>query len=127
MTISKVDWKLFDNTLVDKLVKANPDIDLSKVYYQEFNNSFLLKTEELFRPLGCIPCLTGSPSQNDFGDITLGEMVLLNYKNLAIENNFRIGNDIAEELATNVWICPNCKRWIFDFLPKYDTMSTIGS
>lgn len=127
MMIFKVDWSNYDNDFIQRFKKTNPDVKLSEVFFNSENNTFYKKHGNYNRPLGCIACLTGIISQTDFGDITIGDLVLLNYKNFAIDNGFKIGNDIAEELATNIWLCPNCKRWIFDFLPKYNTMSIVGS
>jgi hypothetical protein len=127
MKISKVDWKIFDQNFKDKFIQINKDVNLSDVLFNSENNSFVIKINDSYKPLGCIPCISGNHWQTEEGDIAIGDIVLLNYKNLSIDKNFKIGNAVAQDLANNIWICPNCNRWIFDYLPKYDTMQIIRS
>ncbi len=127
MKIYKADWKLFDKRFVDRFVKINPNVNLLEVLYNSENNSFLINKDGISKPLGCLHCIAGDHWQTDNGDIAIGEVVLLNYKNLSIDYNFKIGNAVAQDLANNIWICPNCNRWIYDYLPKYDTMQIIRS
>lgn len=127
MKISKVDWKIFDQHFKDKFIQINKDINLLDVLFNSENNSFLIESNNEYKPLGCVSCIDGSHWQTDEGDIAIGEIVLLNLKNLSIDKNFKIGNAVSQDLANNIWICPNCNRWIFDYLPKYDTMQIIRS
>lgn len=127
MKICKVDWKLFDQKLKDNFIKVNPHENLFEVLFNSENKSFLIEKDGIKKSLGCLSCLSGDSWQNDEGDIAIGDIVLLNYKNLSIEKNFKIGNAVAQDLANNIWICPNCNRWIFDYLPKYDTMQIVRS
>lgn len=127
MKICKADWKLFDKKIIDKFIKVNPQVNLLEVFFDFERKSFFLDKDGITKPLGCLSCINGEPWQTDEGDIAIGDVVLLNYKNLSIEKNFKIGNAVAQDLANNIWICPNCNRWIFDYLPKYDTMQIIRS
>ena len=127
MKIYKADWKLYDTYFKDKFRKINPDINLLEVLFNSENSSFFIEKDGIKKSLGCLSCIGGNSWQTDEGDIAIGDVVLLNYKNLSIEKNFKIGNAVAQDLANNIWICPNCNRWIFDYLPKYDTMQIIRS
>lgn len=121
MMICKVDWKQFHKKFIDNFIKSNSDINIDDVLFDDSNKSFLIKTNEITKVLGCLKCLDGKIDQDHYGDIKINDLTLINCRNFAIENNLKIGNDIAEEISNNIWICPNCKRWIFDFLPKFDT------
>lgn len=127
MKICKIDWKIYNKEFIDKFIKKNPNVNLNEVLFNSLNNSFILKENNVTKVLGCTSCLSNDVWQNDEGDIAVGNLVLLNLKNLSIEKNLPLGNTVAQDLSNNIWICPNCNRWIFDFLPKYDTMSIARS
>jgi len=127
MMTCKADWKFYTKSFIDKFVKANPNINLNDVLFVEKNKSFAISKNDQLIPLGCNYCIEGDVWQTEDGDITIGNTILLNCKNFAIDNNLKIGNEIAEEISNNIWICPNCRRWILDFLPKFDTLKMTGS
>jgi hypothetical protein len=125
MTISKLDWSLLKEETKNKLLELVPKKDLDSFCYIEENQSFaVIENPQITRPVGCLTCLEGEKGQDDLGNITLGGLTLLNYKDLIDLEKLPTASESALEMAPNVWICPNCERWIFDYLPKYDTIPT---
>lgn len=121
MKICKVDWKLIDSYLRAKLLKLAPNKTVNDFYFNIENKSFIVYEQEHIRPVGCYSCLQNDVGQDELGNITIGGISLLNYKYLIDTQNFPILNDAAFYISDNVWLCPNCGRWIFDFLPNYTT------
>jgi hypothetical protein len=120
MKICKVDWKLIESNIRKKLLKLAPNKSVDDFYFMEENKSFVVFEKDTYmRPVGCHCCLDESIGQDEFGNKTIGNTSLLNYKNLIDTQNFPVLNDAARYISDNVWLCPNCGRWIFDFLPKY--------
>ena len=120
--IYKTNWNEFDYEFKSMFQKKFKDVDLNNVLFNSENNSFLLSEKNIKKTLGCIKCLFGNVSQDDAGDITIGDLTLINYKNYILDNNLNLDDEVANETSVNVWICPNCSHLIFDFLPKYDTI-----
>jgi len=119
---SKIDWKKFNKNIIEKIKKNIPENKFMELEYDKDNSSFYHWINSTKCPIGCLFCLNDEISQDNFGDIKIGEMTLLNCKDLIDKNLIEINNNISLEMSPNVWLCPNCNRWIFDFLPKYDTI-----
>jgi len=126
MTTCKVDWSIYSKEFIEKFINANPKINLQNVLMDAETKTFLVDTKGYLRPIGCEFCIDGNIWQNDLGDFVIDNSPLINYRNFAIENDFKVGNELAEELSNNIWICPHCKRFIFDFMPNYDNLSFRG-
>jgi len=121
----KPEWQNFTKDFIEKFSKINPKINLSDVNFDSEKKSFYIIQNGNKRPLGCVPCISGETWQNEEGDIVIGNLKLMNYVNYVQENKLNILNPINEQFASNVWICPNCNRIIFDFLPRFDVMPIV--
>ena len=124
---SKIDWKKIDKKIIKKIKNLIPQNKFLDLEFDSINNSFFYYINSERCPVGCLSCLKDEISQNYFGDIKIGEITLLNCKDLIDKNIISIDNQISIEMSPNVWLCPNCGRWIFDFLPKYDTIKQARS
>jgi len=124
---SKIDWKKIDKKIINKIKNLIPQNKFLDLEFNSINNSFFYYINSERCPVGCLSCLKDEISQDYFGDIKIGEITLLNCKDLIDKNIISIENQISIEMSPNVWLCPNCGRWIFDFLPKYDTIKQARS
>lgn len=123
MMSCKVDWEKIDDSLKNKLLELAPEKHPEDFLFYPEKNAFAVKEKNNFiRSVGCETCLLGDKGQDEFGYITLGGITLLNYKDLINDNILPVNDVSTLEISSNTWICPNCFRWILDYIPKYDTL-----
>lgn len=123
MTSCDVPWDELKPETKNKIILSASDKPLADFKFYPEKGAFVVKErEDFWRSLGCLTCLEGEKGQDNFGYITLGGVTLLNYKDLINEHRLQVNDSSTLEISTNVWICPNCFRWILDYIPKYDTI-----
>ena len=119
MIYSDIDWDNIDIKIKNKLIEISSK-DLEDIKYLNHLNAFVYLYNNELVPIGCQICLSDDIGQDDLGYITLAGRTLLNCKDMIIEGIVPVKDISALEISPNVWMCPNCHRWILDFIPKYD-------
>lgn len=106
------------NLSEDIKIKINKVAEISQCYFNE-NIYYWLKSDQ-FHAIGCDVCFSDEIDQDDMGNITLGGHSLINFRDFMIDNNIILNDPDTKEVAVHVWVCPKCKKYIFDYLPQYD-------
>ncbi len=123
MNFEKVNWQNLNSSLKNKLIKNAEGKDpLDFLFFPDKKTYVVVEKNNFIRSLGCHICLSDDKGQDDFGYITLNGITLINYKDLIVDNILPVSDLCSLEISTNVWMCPNCNRWILDYIPKYDTI-----
>lgn len=74
-------------------------------------NRVILKSNDRFRALGCVVCLSNSIGQNEMGNPVVNGFELINITDLYKE--------IELDVAANLWLCPNCHKPFEKLLPAF--------
>lgn len=98
--------------------KINKVANLSECYFDK-NIYYCLKSDQ-YHAIGCDVCFSNDVDQDDMGNITLGGYSLINFRDFMIDNNIILNDPDTKEVAVHVWVCPKCRKYIFDYLPQYD-------
>ena len=98
--------------------KINKVAIISECYFDK-NIYYWLKSDQ-YHAIGCDVCCSDDVDQDDMGNITLGGHSLINFRDFMIDNNIILNDPDTKEVAVHVWVCPKCKKYIFDYLPQYD-------
>jgi hypothetical protein len=102
--------------------KINKLAIISECYFDDSKNIFYWLKSNQYHPIGCEVCFSDDVDQDELGNITLGGHSLINFRDYMIDNNIILNDPDTKEVAIHVWVCPKCKKYIFDYLPQYDIL-----